>query len=232
MKKLTILLFLILSSIVNAQEKGLLFLRVFPENAIIRLNDTLLKSQQTYPLDTGNYTLKMWLPTREYVERTVNIKEGKQTQLLEVLSYSDDYKKYQGRQRLYILDKIFLRYVPPVALGYIIYKTISLNNQVTEEYNLSIEAKNNYDAAFNKGQLETYKNEYTAHKSAYDKNVIDYNRSILISGALILTTAALEYLSFKLKKPVYTEKVLLSSLTLSSYNNSIIPSISLTYKFK
>ncbi|MGE0561763.1 MAG: hypothetical protein AB7O47_08100 [Flavobacteriales bacterium] len=232
MKKITTLILLLIVIKAFSQEKGAVFLSVFPENAIIRLNDSLLKSQQTYTLDTGNYNVKMWLPTREYVERTINIKEAQTTRLHEVLSYSDDYKKYLRKKRMYHLDKIVMRYVPPIALGYVIYNTISINNKISDEKNLANEAKTRYENASDKQLLTTYKNEYSAHKTSYDENVDKYNKSIIIGSVLVISTAALQYFSYKLKKPEYTEKTLLSSFSLNSYNNQVIPSVMLTYKIK
>lgn len=231
MKKLTIALLLV-SSIAFSQEKGSVFLSVFPTNAVIRLNDSLLKSHETYLLDTGSYNIKMWSPTREYVERTFNIQAEKTTRLHEVLTASDDYKKFKMNTFIFHVEKTFIRYVPPIVLGISIFTTLSYKNDMNKEYELANTAKSNYDNAFIKDDLLSYKNSYEEHRNAYDNNVKKYNTGLIVSGVLVLSTAALQYLSFKLKKPVYTEKVLLSSITFDSYNNNIVPSISLAYKFK
>lgn len=228
-----------LTSLAYSQEKGSLFLNVFPKDAIIRMNDTLLKSQETYLLDTGNYSLKIWLPTREYVERTVNVQENKTTQLLEVLSYSDDYKKYKRKMTMYHIDKTLMRYVSPIILAVFIQNSLStwkdLDEEVTTRYDLAITAKNNYDNGVFQDDLLVQKSSYEMRKAAYEDKLNEYNDSrrnrMIIGGALIVTTAALEYLSFKLKKPEYQEKVLLSSFSVGSYNNQLVPSYSLTYKF-
>lgn len=232
MKKITTLILLLIVIKAFSQEKGSVFLSVYPTDAIIRLNDSLLKSQQTYTLDTGNYNVKMWLPTREYVERTINIKEAQITRLHEVLSYSDDYKKYKRKKNMYVLDIIFTRYLPPAMLGTAIYTTLYFKKEMDSEFELATEAKSNYENASLKGDLLTHKNTYNGHKDTYDKNVKLYNTGIIISSVLAVSSVALHYLSHKLKKPIFEEKTLLSSITLNNYNNQVYPSLSLTYKFK
>jgi hypothetical protein len=204
---------------------------VFPKDAVIKLNDTLLNSHETYPLDTGNYMIKMWAPTREYVERNVNIKSGQTNRLHEVLSYSEDYKSYRKSKRRYAIEMILTRYVPPLLVTGVIINTLSIRKSVNEELDLANAAKDKYDNEFNQDLLLVYKNEYNYHKEAYEDNIDKYNKNLLIGGAIILASATLEYLSFKLKKPEYKEKVLLSSFGLNNYNNKLSPSISLTYKF-
>jgi hypothetical protein len=228
---LTTLLLVFLASQLYSQEKGSVFLSVFPKDAVIKLNDTLLNSHETYPLDTGNYMIKMWAPTREYVERNVNIKSGQTNRLHEVLSYSEDYKSYRKSKRRYAIEMILTRYVPPLLVTGVIINTLSIRKSVNEELDLANAAKDKYDNEFNQDLLLVYKNEYNYHKEAYEDNIDKYNKNLLIGGAIILASATLEYLSFKLKKPEYKEKVLLSSFGLNNYNNKLSPSISLTYKF-
>tara|TARA_R110001592_G_scaffold223583_1_gene479077 strand:+ start:1240 stop:1950 length:711 start_codon:yes stop_codon:yes gene_type:complete len=230
-KAISILFFLLLTTLVYAQEKGSVFLSVFPKDAVIKLNDTLLKSHETYSLDTGNYTIKMWTPTREYVERNITIKPNQTTRLHEVLSYSTDYKAYQKKKRMYNIEMILTRYVPPMIITGVIINTFSIKKSINEELNLANQTKDKYENEFNKDLVLQYKSEYNFHKAEYEKNIDNYNKNLIIGGAIILASATLEYLSFKLKKPEYKEKVLLSSFGLNNYNNKLSPSISLTYKF-
>jgi hypothetical protein len=241
MKNTITTLFLFISVFSFSQEKGSVYLRVFPQSAIIKLNDSLLKSHQTYPLDTGVYLLKMWSPKREYVERNVKISENKTTQFLEVLSYTEEYKKYKKKKFLYNLQKVTFRYAPPIVLGWFLLDTKStlsnLSKEVDEQYDLAIDAKSKYEdeGETNRDQLLLYKESYEIHSDLHQKKLDTYNQSrknrMMIGGAIVLTTVALEYLSFKLKKPNYEEKVLLSSFGVANYNNNLVPSFLLTYKF-
>lgn len=231
MKKI-LFLFFIISSVSYAQEKGNVFLSVFPESAIIKLNDSTLKSQQTYSLDTGSYLIKMWMPKREYVERKIDIKSAQTFRLHEVLSYSEEYKKHLRKKRMYTIEVILTRYVPPILLGYSIYSTLKANSAINDELSLANESKDKYENEFQQDLIITYKNDYYYHKSLYEKNVKKYNNNLLITSTLLVSSAVLQYVSYKIKKPQYEEKVLLSSFYLNNYNNQLIPSISLTYKFK
>ncbi len=238
--KLTITYLLLLFSLLGgAQNEGSVFLRVYPKDAIIKLKDSTLKSHETYSLDSGNYVIKMWQTKREYVERTISIKSGKTTQLLEVLSYSDDFKKFRRRRLMYNVNKSLMRYGPPVVLGWYIQSTLStwsdLDGRVTKFHDLGVAAKNDYDTGVEKDQLQSRKEAYEMYKEAYEKSLIEYNESkknrLMIGAAVIVSAVAIEYFSFKLKKPVYQEKVLLSSFYINNYNNEWIPSFYLAYKF-
>ncbi len=231
MKKL-LYLFFIISSVSYAQEKGNVFLSVFPENAIIKLKDSTLKSQQTYSLDTGSYLIKMWMPQREYVERKIDIKSAQTIRLHEVLSYSEDYKKHLRKKRMYAIEIILTRYVPPILLGYSIYSTIKSNKAVSNELDLTNESKTKYENEFNQSLLTTYKSDYYYHKELYEDNVKKYNNNLIYTGVIFTSAAVLQYLSYKLKKPQYEEKILLSSFFLNNYGNKLIPSISLTYNIR
>lgn len=237
-----IILILILTFILTetySQEKGSVFLSVFPKDAVIKLNDNILKSHETYPLDTGNYQIKMWAPTREYVERNVNIKSGQINRLHEVLSYSEDYKNYKKSKRMYSIGKGFMRYVSPVIFVFFVKNSFStwndLENKVNKNYDLAVTAKNDYENATSQSNISFYKNIYNGYKNSYEESLDNYNSSrknrIIVGSALLFTTVAFEYLSFKLKKPEYKEKVLLSSFGFNNINNQYSPSISLTYKF-
>jgi hypothetical protein len=231
MRLFQVIIFILLSTTLTAQ-KGSLFLSVFPENAIIRMNDTLLKSHETYLLDTGTYNLKLWLPTREYVERSFNIQSDKTTRFHEVLSYSDEYKKFKRKTFLYHVDKIVLRYVAPVVLGAYIYNIFPVRSKMIEQFDNANAVKENYENSINPADIIAYKSSYESFKKDYDKTVKEYNKRVLIGSGLLITTGILYYVSYKIKKPVFEEKVLLSSFYLNSYNNTLIPSVALTYKIK
>jgi len=240
MRLITILLLVLSTTLVYAQKKGELYLRVFPKDAIIRLNDsTLLDATKKYSLDTGAYTLKMWLPKREYVERTVVIREGKSTQLLEVLSYSESYQDFRKKKRWYATKKLAARYGSPIVLALFINNTLSvwrdLNNKVEKNLDAAIITKSNYNNAVIQNDVTSQETLYNERRDFYEKSVDTYNRSkrngIITGTVMIAGTVFLEYLSFKMKKPEYKEKVMLANFTLYQDNNQLAPGLAFTYKF-
>lgn len=239
MKIIITIIFFTLTTLSYSQEKGEVFLRVFPRNAIIRLNDSLVKSHAKLPLDTGNYRIKLWLPKREYVEKTINIKAGKTTQFLEVLSYNDDYKKYRRKKLMYGVNKTLMRYGSPIILAWFVKSSLSTWNDLDEQTNRHFEsalsAKSEYENATVQSELTSLKEAYNLQKPAYENSLESYNSSrknrMVIGSAMIVSTAALVYLSFKLKKPEYKEKTLLTNVYLDSYEDNLIPSFHLAYKF-
>ena len=239
MKSLFTFLLLTLSLSSFSQEKGSMYLRIFPKDAIIKLNDSLLQSRLTYTLDSGDYMLKIWLPKREFVEKKVSIFPGKTTQVLEVLEYTRDYRIYRRRLFMYRVNKSLMRYGSIAFVGWFVQNTVStlgrLNDKVTRFYDKSVEAKNDYDTGVEILPLQNSKSYYELNKLAYEQSLEEYNNSkrnrVIASGALLVSVVALEYFSFKLKKPVFEEKVLLSSVYMTNYNNQWVPSFSLTYKF-
>jgi len=240
MKPLLLITLLIFALNSYSQDSGSLRLSVFPKDAIIKLNDSTLNTNMEYTLDTGTYTIKMWKSKHEYVERTFNIQSGKTTKLHEVLSFSDDYKKYKNKTFFYHATKNSMRFVPPVVLGIFIINTTStwsrLESDMNNNYNMAIAAQEKYNNSVFYEDIILYEDAYYMYKDAYENSVEKYNNSkrnrIIIGSSLIVATAVLEYFSFKLKKPKFEEKIMLSfSLPKYNYQNDVVPSFLLTYKF-
>lgn len=241
MKPISLILILIFALNSYSQDSGSLYLNVFPKDAIIKLNDSTLNTNVEYTLDTGIYTIKMWKSQHEYVERTFNIESGKTTKLLEVLSYSDDYKKYKNKTFFYHVTKNSMRFVPPIILGiFIINTTTTWNNlegDINKNYDMAISAQEKYNNSVIEEDIKLHKDGYYMYKDAYENSLEKYNNSkrnrIIIGSSLIVATVALEYFSFKLKKPKYEEKIMLSFSTpiINDYEYNIVPSLLFTYKF-
>jgi hypothetical protein len=239
MKIIISILFFTFTTLTYSQEKGSVYLRVFPKNAIIRLNDSLVKSHAKLSLDTGNYKIRLWLPKREYVEKTINIQAGKATHFLEVLSYNDEYKKYKRKKLMYVVNKTLMRYGSPLVLAWFVKSSLSiwsdLDEQTNKHYDAALSKKNDYENATDQSELTALKESYSLQKSAYESSLESYNNSrknrMIVGSALIFSTVALEYFSFKLKKPEYKEKTLLANVYLNSDQDNLVPSFSLTYKF-
>lgn len=217
---LTYLLFL--SSIIGAQETGkgkaIIF---FGSNTptIVRLDTALIQqSQKPFLLNEGKYVIKAWAPTKKLFIDTITIQEGKTTICVRKLENSDDYDLYKRNLNMYKLKIMGTRFVPfPLTAGYALFSYLryNKNKKLGHEHLLKAqEAKRGYETSISVSNITKNYELYYEEKAQYE-NYIKKNNKLSVATSIIIPTgivasAAIMYLSKKIKRPAFSETKLLS----------------------
>ena len=87
--------------------KGYLMIAVRPENAIIRLDTTLVIQKQIHQvIDPGTYIIRAWAPGRKLIVDTLIIGEGQGILFRRKLQTTDEYTRYKTQKLLYNTTRI------------------------------------------------------------------------------------------------------------------------------
>ncbi len=200
--------------------KGYLLIAVKPDDAIIRLDTTLMiqkRSHQT--IDTGTYVIKTWAPGRKLIIDTLHIEEGKGVLFRRKLQHTDEFEQYKTQKHMYNI----MRYTPGVAtVGIALYYAAQYTSQTANAKKYlkkANEIKDIYNTLTDVNSIEGYKNIYIENKNKYDSAIKRTNNVIrtatIVIPAAIVITGVLHYISRKVIKPVFKETPLLSNLSLN-----------------
>lgn len=200
-------------------------IRVFAgqDSTIIKLGEEYLSVNKFYVVDTGTYEIKAWAPRREFTVKKVKVSEGSFKTLPFNLPYTNEYKAYRLDKVNYYFKKITLRYAVPAI--YIVLANNYLSNinsysdQAAEFEKSAITAKANYEQSIYRDELNLYKGSFNQYKNNYNdaNDFVTQNRTrfVISTGAAVVLTYFGWKMAKKLKKPTYTEKRLLSDLSVS-----------------
>lgn len=191
------------------------------DSAIIKLGDVKMTSGTFYVLDTGKYEVKAWAPKRVLSTKSVHITEGAIKTLSFNLPYTQEYKAYRSEKVNFVFKRITLRYTAPIVYLILAQNYLSNINDYTSQAEgfekLAISAKSNYDQSIYRNDLDLYKGTFNQHKNNYNdaNDFVTQNRTRLAisSGAVVVLTYLGWRMAKNLERPTYSEKRLLSSLS-------------------
>ena len=200
-------------------------LRVYTKasKSIIKLNDKTIKYGEFQTLDTGKYTIKVWAPTKALVEKTVILRKNELKTVPIKLPNSKEYKRYKASLQVYNYKKYGLRY--GFVATYLVFASTYLadikeySNDADRFKSEAENFKNKYDNSFWASDLDLYKQKYDQSRENYNDalNAID-KRTLAIqigAGIAIVTTYFGWKISNSMVKPTYSEKPLLSDISIT-----------------
>ncbi|MBD77630.1 MAG: hypothetical protein CL840_01655 [Crocinitomicaceae bacterium] len=223
--KYTLLLSIFLSVFLghSQSQKGTLLLRVFPSDAIVKVDGVKYVERDqngylTIELDSGNHVMQCWAPMHKLIEDTIYVEADSTVRKVQYIGYSDEYRAFKKNYRRQTLAKTALLVVPSALLigftaEYFI-KEPKMKQQVETSKNEVESTRLNY---INATTINTVNDHKAANERAienYNKQIEEYNRFVTVSTIKIASSAIISGFSIwwasKFKKLEYKEQPLLS----------------------
>src|SRR5688572_2264550 len=204
--------------------KGYLLVAVKPDDAIIRLDTSLVQQKMKhFPVDTGSHIIKAWAPGRKLIVDTLDFSENTPVLFRKNLEFTDEYKVYRHKKHMYNTSKIGMGYFPGIftigiSLSFFILHQVA-ENKADGYLNDAIASKEKYESLTDEAEIQDEKDLYYSHKSNYEAEIkrannISTSAKIIIPAGIVVT-GILYYFSTKLVKPVFSEQPALSGLSLN-----------------
>jgi hypothetical protein len=217
----------VFSSVLVAQTGKVMF-RIAPTDALIKVNGKTYQSLSTYDFPPGKYEVQAWKPTHRLVTTSFEVKAGETTYVTFGLLHAAEFVMHKHITSLYKVTKFSTRYISTVAYGAVVFdqwrKVKSASNRADQLYAFSLYQKQVHDLAVEPIEIEGTSQVYEQLKGMYYNSRENFYRrrrkAVIITSVGAVGFIGFQWLAIKLKKPEYTEKVLLSFFPTSINSNA------------
>ena len=239
-KKILLLTLMVFSLfILSGQETGEVLFNVYPNNALVKINEQVYKvsDQKTVTLVEGQHKIQVWAPKMEVYEEVINIVAGEKFIYKKGLSVlAPKYEAFREENSKINFKKLINTSADILIIGLNIgatYYVFSESPGRLDRYKKdAINAQERYQNALLYSELEDAENDYNIAKDQYDSGKNNHNKLEIPFLALTYGLSTY-YLIRRLKKgkiqrPKYEEQnpfanaLLKVSPNLTYQNNSFI----------
>lgn len=240
-KVLLLLLVLMISETLTAQEKGKVLIYFSPPTAIVYI-DTMHYVSQKSPLllPVGKHIVKAWAPTKQLFMDTISVGKNGIVILAKTLKPTQAYANYCSEKRSYKLKMVLERYLPSAFIlaytGYYLSADNKFKNEISTNYNQALAEKALYDKSIVpediKGYEAAFQDNQKKYESALKSRSTGRNVALVVIPVSALCAGFFMVKSFKLIKPTYSETPLLTLNSIYVYPgqaNTVQAGINLTF---